>query len=116
MDLLLLELHNPGERPVLAGLFLHEPLSDKLEFRLRHSWPELEDSFDREYMESIEETFRTLQNERGNQSLLDYLESTLSNTLRLSNLLAFHHQAAPIAELADGLANCLLSSPSDTAE
>jgi len=113
MDLLLLELHNPSEPPVLAGFFLHEAKLDKLEFRLRRSWPELEDPFDREYIENIEETLRTLQHQKGNQSLIEYLESTLSNTLRLSNRLAFHHEATPLAALADRLAEYLLAPPAN---
>lgn len=116
MDLLLLELHNPSAPPVLAGFFLHEPKLDKLEFRLRRSWPELEDPFDREYIENIKETLRTLQHQKGNQSLVEYLESTVSNTLRLSNRLTFHHEAATLAELADRLAECLLASPAERSD
>lgn len=111
MELLLLQLHNPGESPVLAGFFLYTPAHEDLQFRIRRNWPEILDPFHREYLKSLDETFQNLQNERGNADLIKYLEETLSNVLRLSSRLTFYHEAATIAELADSLAKDLLSPP-----
>jgi hypothetical protein len=111
MELMLLEYHHPGECPILAGVFLHSSKTGELEFRVRRAWPEVLDPVDREYLEQADETFRSFQRDMGNAGLLKFLEQTLSNLLRLSSRLELNHDATEIAQLADRLAELLLSPP-----
>ena len=111
MDLLLLELHHPGTSPVLAGFFLIDTQNEKLQLRIRREWPEILDSVDREYLESLGPSLANLKEEMGVSGLLTFLDETLSNTLRLSVRLQIHHDGATILALADRLADCLLISP-----
>ena len=116
MELMLVKLHPPGESPVLAGFFLLETQRDELQFRVRREWPEVLDPVDRLYMESVDETFRALQRDKGNAGLLGFLEGTLSNAIRLSGRIKLHHEVGTIAQLADELAEALLSPPAASAD
>ena len=111
MELMLLEYHHPGESPVLAGFFLLSSQFSELEFRVRGEWPEVLDPVDREYLERVDETFRSFQRDMGNTGLLKFLEQNLSNLLRVSSRLKLNHDAVPIAQVADRLAEVLLSPP-----
>ena len=111
MELMFLEFHPPGERPVAAGFFLLETERDELHFRVRKEWPEILDPVDRLYLESVDQTFRMIQRDKGSVGLIDFLESTLSNVLRLSGRLKLHNAVLTPEQLANHLTEALLSPP-----
>ena len=91
---------------------MYDPAHDELQVRIRRRWPEIDDQLHREIIELTDDTLKALQKEMGNAALLEYFENTLSNVLMVSNRLSFH-PAATIEELADRLAETLLSPPVD---
>lgn len=115
MELMLLEVHCPLQSPQLGGFILFEPTHGNLEIRVRKEWPEVTDPVDREYLEQVDESFRSFQRDMGNAGALEFLEG-LSNLLRLSGRLTLHHEAASMAHLADRLAESLLSPPTQPSD
>ena len=111
MELMFLEFHPPGESPVMAGFFLIETQSDDLHFRVRKEWPEILDPVDRMYLESVDQTLRTIQGDMGSAGLIEFLDDTLSNTLRLSGRLKIYNAVLTADQLANHLTEALLSSP-----
>jgi len=79
----ILELDFPGRGPVHAGILLEDPSENRLWIRLRRDW----DAIAPEEAEVLGELALDLQAkaaEMGARRLMEHLEETLSNTLRLS--------------------------------
>ena len=84
-DLRLLELALPGAEAEVCGVLLFDPAEERLGVRLRRDWDALTgDENDLEVLELLEEDLRQKAAELGGLAFLEYLEETLSNTIRLS--------------------------------
>lgn len=84
-DLRLLELALPGKDTEVCGVLLFDPSEERLGVRLRRDWDALtSDENDLDVLELLEEDLRQKAAEIGSRAFLDYLEDTLSNTIRLS--------------------------------
>ena len=83
-QLSILELELPGELPVNAGVLLEDPASDRLLVRMRRDWERIAPA-EAEVLSALEEDFAARSREMGAARLVDQLEDTLSNTLRVSD-------------------------------
>jgi phage repressor protein C with HTH and peptisase S24 domain len=81
---LVLELVLPGRPKANAGVILLDPASDELHIKLRQEWGRLAEPDDAEVLEHLEEDLRRQSRETGAEQLLQTLEDTLSNTLRIT--------------------------------
>jgi SOS-response transcriptional repressor LexA len=82
-QLSILELELPGEPPVNAGVLLADPASDRLLIRMRRDWEEIAPG-EAEVLAALEDDLEAQSREMGAARLVDHLEDTLSNTLRVS--------------------------------
>lgn len=76
----------PGAGTENVGVLLVDPSEDRLYARFRRDWAELAGE-EAEVFEALEDDLRQKAREMGAAALLDYLEETLSNTLRASDRL-----------------------------
>jgi phage repressor protein C with HTH and peptisase S24 domain len=83
-QLSILELELPGELPVNAGVLLEDPAADRLLIRLRRDWEEIAPG-EAEVLGALEEDFTERAREMGAARVVEHLEDTLSNTLRVSD-------------------------------
>ncbi|HEV2199524.1 MAG TPA: S24 family peptidase [Bryobacteraceae bacterium] len=84
----LLTLHLPGVEETVAGVLLEDVAADQLYIRLRRDWDEIvgeEDADESEVLSALEYDLTSKARESGAAVLLDYLESTLSNVVRISD-------------------------------
>lgn len=81
-NLSILELAVPGQEPVAAGVLLHDPSQDRLYLRLRRDWDAIVPE-EAEVLSLLESDLAGKAAEMGARTLLDYLEGTLSNILRI---------------------------------
>jgi len=79
-----LDVALPGRLPEPAGLLLYDPSENRLDFRLRRDWDEIAGEDDAEVLELLEEDLRQKSREMEPETLLAWLEETLSNVLRVS--------------------------------
>ena len=77
-----LELAIPGGDLMPAGILLHDPSQDRLYVRLRRDWEEIAPD-EAPVLSLIESDLSGKAAELGGSNLLDYLEGTLSNLLRI---------------------------------
>jgi SOS-response transcriptional repressor LexA len=68
-----------------AGILLEDPAHDRLYIRLRRDWDRIAPEEEVEVLEALEDGLRSLAAELGAARVLDHLEDTLSNTLRVSD-------------------------------
>ena len=80
-----LQLALPGKPPENAGVFLLDPETDQLHFRLRRDWREIAEEEDAEVLELLADDFAEKIRELGGRAFLEYLEANLSNVLQVSN-------------------------------
>ena len=73
----------PGETPENAGVLLEDPASDRLYVRLRRDWDEIAPG-EAEVFSAIENHLAAQSAEVGAARLMDRLEDTLSNAVRVS--------------------------------
>lgn len=79
-----LELALPGRPRANAGVLLLDPATGELLFKLRRDWAEVAEPEDAEVLSHVAEDLAQRAKEAGGGELLDYLEETLSNVLRIS--------------------------------
>jgi hypothetical protein len=82
-QLFVLTLEVPGGESVNAGILLLDPAMNALHVRLRRDW-DLVAPEEAEVLEALQDDLETKSAEMGGSRLLDYLGTTLSNTLRIS--------------------------------
>jgi SOS-response transcriptional repressor LexA len=70
---------------VNIGVLLEDPANDRLYIRLRRDWRRIAPEEETEVLEALEDGLRTLAADLGAARVLDHLEDTLSNTLRVSD-------------------------------
>lgn len=79
----ILQLEMPGEAPVNAGILIEDPAADRLYLRLRRDWSLLAEA-DAEVLSALEDDLAAKAHEMGAARLIEYLQDTLSNLLRIS--------------------------------
>ena len=75
----------PGQPERAIGVFIYDPVSLVLRWRLPAQWDFVTDEWDREVLQSLQGDFEGMANELGGTGLLAYLLDTLSNVLRMSH-------------------------------
>jgi SOS-response transcriptional repressor LexA len=81
-SILMVEL--PGEGQANAGVLLEDPATDRLYVRLRRDWDRVAPE-EAEVLSALETGLAGLSGEKGAAGLLQHLEDTLSNTVRVSD-------------------------------
>jgi SOS-response transcriptional repressor LexA len=88
----LLTVHLPGRDEAVAGVLLEDPSTDRLHIRLRRDWDALvsekapeEASEESEVLSALEHDLAAKARESGAAALLEHLENTLSNVVRISD-------------------------------
>jgi len=80
-----LEVALPGRDLEPAGVLLYDPSQDRIEARLRRDWDEIAEPEDAELLELVEHDLEAKVAEMGAALLLEHLEETLSNVLRIGD-------------------------------
>ncbi|HLJ13821.1 MAG TPA: S24 family peptidase [Bryobacteraceae bacterium] len=80
----LLEVALPGEEVFPAGVLLHDPANDRLYIKLRRDWKRVASEEDAEVLAALADDLTAKAMELGSEVLLQHLEDTLSNTLRIA--------------------------------
>lgn len=84
-EMRLLEVCLPGKPAETCGVLLHDPESGELAMRLRRDWDALTaDENDLDVLEALAQDLGAKASEMGAEALLDYLDSTLSNVIRVT--------------------------------
>jgi len=81
----ILEAALPGKPCLAAGVLLLDPWDGGLRLRLRQDWERIAGQEEAEVLSRIEEDLARRAGERGGAALLEELEDTLSNVLRISD-------------------------------
>lgn len=81
----ILEVALPDRPPLPAGILLLDPWDGALRLRLRKDWDQIATPEDAEVLSRIEEDLAQRAGEMGGAALLEELEDTLSNVLRVSS-------------------------------
>jgi hypothetical protein len=100
----ILSLALPGRPVAPAGVFLFDPTSGELQFKLREDWAALgADEDDQEYLTCLEDEFLIRIREMGDQQFLLSLEDSLSGLLRISDRepVAVTHASRTLQKLFD---------------
>jgi hypothetical protein len=84
LELGALNVDAPGPEPVAVGVLLEDPSQDRLYLRLRRDWEKLAPE-EAETLSALEFDLTSKAAEMGASRLVDYLEDTLSNFLRISD-------------------------------
>lgn len=84
MTFSLLTLTLPGNPEEPAGILVYDPAAARLAVKLRRDWEGLASEDDAEILSGLEAHLKQLSLEMGAASALEWLESTLSNILTLS--------------------------------
>jgi len=79
----LMDVALPGRPPIVAGVLLLDPETDKLHLRLRDDWEAVADPEDAELLAHAGADFSLQSRELGGERFLQSLEDSLSNTIRL---------------------------------
>jgi len=80
----ILELNVPGREKVAAGVLLQDPRRDQLYIRLRSDWDQVAPE-EAEVLSLLDSDLSAKAKEMGAESLLNYLEGTLSNLLTIGD-------------------------------
>ena len=75
----------PGRGLQTIGVLLLDPESDRLHVRLRRDWQEVAAEEDAEVLGELEEDLQTKSLERGGTAVLEQLESTAAQSVRISD-------------------------------
>jgi SOS-response transcriptional repressor LexA len=81
----LVQAELPGHGLLNLGVLLHDSQSDSLRLRLRRDMHLLAEEEDLELLQALADDLLRKAEERGAEHLFQYLESTLSGTVRISN-------------------------------
>jgi SOS-response transcriptional repressor LexA len=81
----LLEAHLPDQPPRNIGVLLIDPAADRAWLRLRANYQELAEPEDAEVLQALEEDLRARAAEMGAEALLQSLEDSLSNVVRVGD-------------------------------
>jgi SOS-response transcriptional repressor LexA len=76
----------PSRKVVNAGVVLLDPDSDKAYIRCRQDWRLIAEDDDREVFEYLESDLQAKEQEWGGKRLVDWIQDTLSNTIRCTDL------------------------------
>jgi hypothetical protein len=79
-----LQLALPGRAVQNIGVFVLDPSTGELDFKLREDWDEIADPEDAELLSELENDFDVRTREVGGRAFLEALEDSLSNALRLT--------------------------------
>jgi hypothetical protein len=79
-----LQLALPGRAVQNIGVFVLDPSTGEVDFRLREDWEEIADPDDAELLSLLEQDFEIRTREMGGREFLESLEDSLSNALRLT--------------------------------
>ncbi len=79
----LLDLELPGKQPMHAGVLLLDPESDRLYVRMRRDWNEITPE-EAEVLELLESDLEAKSTELGATHLMEHLEHSLSNLVRVT--------------------------------
>ncbi|MEO5926578.1 MAG: S24 family peptidase [Bryobacteraceae bacterium] len=82
-QLYVLELDAPGCERIPAGVLLFDPTMNALHVRLRRDWAEIAPE-EAEILEALQDDLEAKSAEMGGTRLLEYLNGSLSNLLRIS--------------------------------
>jgi hypothetical protein len=80
----LLTVHLPGVPYAVAGVLLEDPATDQLYLRLRRDWDALAPE-ESDVLSELESDLSAKARESGAAALLDYLESTLSHFIQITD-------------------------------
>ncbi len=80
-----LQLALPGRPAISFGVLLYDPATDSLYHRFREDVQALAEPEDAEVLELLEEDFATRVREMGGRQVLESLEDSLSNVLRMTD-------------------------------
>jgi SOS-response transcriptional repressor LexA len=80
----ILELELPGHSGVAAGILLEDPTQDRLYLRLRRDWNHIAPQ-EADVLTALEFDLENKAAEMGASRLLDFLEDTLSNVMRVTS-------------------------------
>lgn len=81
----LLVSHVPGHGAQTVGVLLLDPKSDMLYVRLRRDWESVASEEDAEVLSALEDDLAIQARERGGKAVLEDLESTASNAVRITD-------------------------------
>jgi phage repressor protein C with HTH and peptisase S24 domain len=81
----LLEAALPGHGVETIGVLLLDPATDTLHIRLRRDWESLASEEDAEVLAQLEDDLLLQAREGGGRAVFEHLESTLSQSLRITN-------------------------------
>lgn len=80
----LLTVHLPGREDAVAGVLLEDPAADQLHVRLRRDWDTIAPE-ESDVLSALEDDLVAKARESGAAGLFEYLETTLSNVVRISD-------------------------------
>ena len=80
-----IQLVLPGRRPVSFGVLLHDPATGELHYRFRDDLEDLADPEDAEVLSLLAEDLSVRLRELGGRQVLEWLEDSLSNVLRIAD-------------------------------
>lgn len=75
----------PGAAPEPIGVILQDPGSDSLYVKFRRDWEAIAEPEDAEVLEAVADDLSSTARAEGAETLLQRLEDTLSNTIRISD-------------------------------
>lgn len=80
----IVEAHLPGQGPEAVGILLEDPCTDRLHLRFRRDWEAFADEENAEVLSGLAQDLHKVAEELGADALLRYLETNLSNTVRVT--------------------------------
>src|SRR5277367_2734034 len=80
----LLTLSLPDSQEAVAGVLLEDPATNQVHLRLRRDWEDVAPG-ESDVLSELESDLAAKAQEHGAAALFDYLESTLSNVLRITD-------------------------------
>lgn len=93
--------HLPSQSPINLGVLVLDEVADRLHFRFRKDLVGVADPLDREVIQGLPGMIESMAAEMGAVGLLQFLENTASNSIRVGERLTIHADTATEAvELA----------------
>src|SRR5579872_1116652 len=83
-EYLIVELALPGVPQRNIGVLLRDAKTGQVYPKIREDWDEIEDPEEAEWLEALDQDFKSKIQEMGGDGFLRHLEDSLSNALRLS--------------------------------
>ena len=98
--------HLPGRDPLNLGVLVLDEGADRLHIRFRTDIDGIADPLDREVIQGLPEMIESIAREMGAAGLLQYLEDTASNAVRLGDRITIRGKDATEA-LEHAFAQCV---------